>query len=143
MTRLIQVGIGISTIGLLLLLIGLFPGLTGLEPTPGVGMVQLLTILSGLALFIFGALIYVKYTFYSKYPATLVQVIGTRLAMTGLLLSTLVGMADVLGYGSHGAQMAEPNVFGTLQAIGIIASYTVSCLGVLIYALGGTRDNDK
>lgn len=142
MTRLIQVGIGISAIGLLLLLIGLFPGLTGIKPTPGVGMLQLITMLSGLTFFIFGALMYVKYTFYSKQPSTLIQMIGTRLAMTGLLLSALVGLADVLGYGSHGAQMAEPNVFGTLQAIGIIASYTVSCLGVLVYALGGTRKED-
>jgi hypothetical protein len=142
MTRLIQIGIGISATGLLLLLIGLFPGLTGLKPTPGVGMLQLLTILSGLTFFIFGALMYVKYTFYSKQRSTLVQIIGTRLAMTGLLLSALVGLADVLGYGSHGTPMAEPNVFGTFQAIGIIASYTVSCLGVLVYALGGARQED-
>lgn len=142
MARLIQVGIGISTIGLLLLLTGLFPGLTGIKPTPGVGMIQMIMILSGLTFFIFGALMYVKYAFYSTQPSTLVQMIGTRLAMTGLLLSALVGMADVLGYGSHGTQMAEPNVFGTLQAVGIIASYMLSCLGVLIYALGGARKED-
>ncbi len=142
MTRWAQGGIALSTFGVLMLLIGLYPGLTGVQPTPGVGMLQLTTILSGFALFIFGALIYVKYTFYARQTPTLMQSIGSRLAMTGLLLAALAGLADVLGYGSHGAQMEEPNLFGALQATGIITSYVVSCVGVLVYALGGTKKED-
>jgi hypothetical protein len=143
MARWAQAGIALSTLGLLMLLIGLYPGLTGIQPTPGVGMLQLVPILLGFALFIFGALIYVKYTFYTKQILTLTQSIGIRLAMTGLLLAALAGLADVLGYGSHGAQMEEPNLFGALQATGIITSYALACLGVLVYALGGRQKEDE
>ncbi|TVR19627.1 MAG: hypothetical protein EA396_12335 [Anaerolineaceae bacterium] len=143
MARLAQIGIAISTIGVLMMLIGLYPGVTGIEPTPGVGILQIITMLSGLTLFILGALMYVKYTFFANQTATLAQSIGTRLALTGLLLAVLVGMADVLGYGSHGAQMEEPNVLGPLQAAGIIGSYALSCFGVLVYAVAGAMMPDK
>lgn len=143
MARLAQIGIAIGAIGVLMMLIGLYPGVTGIEPTPGVGILQIITMLSGMTLFILGALIYVKYMFFANQPATLAQSIGTRLAMTGLLLAVLVGMADVLGYGSHGAQMEEPNVLGPLQAAGIIGSYALSCFGVLVYAVAGAMGPDS
>ncbi|MFW5748518.1 MAG: hypothetical protein ACOCYT_02765 [Chloroflexota bacterium] len=138
MGRLAQVGIAIGALGAVLMLMGLFPGVTGLDPTPGIGITQIFAILIGFSWFIFGALIYVKYTFYIHSKANLVQQIGTRLSMTGLVLAAMAGLADALGYGSHGGDFSNEFVLGRWQATGIIVSYVISCLGVLVYAIGGT-----
>lgn len=137
MARLSQVGIALGALGVVLMLMGLFPGVTGLDPTPGIGLLQIVALLIGFSWFIFGALIYVKYTFYINTPATLTQSIGTRLAMTGLVLAAMMGLADALGYGSHGPQFNGEAYLGQLQAAGIIVSYILSSIGVLVYAVAG------
>lgn len=142
MGRLAQVGIAIGALGVVLMFMGLFPGVTGLDPTPGIGITQILALLVGFTGFITGALIYVKYTFYLNQSANLIQQIGTRLAMTGLVLAAMSGLADALGYGSHGSAFDAPDILGNWQATGIIISYVISCLGVLIYAVGGHAQMD-
>src|SRR5215204_3650724 len=79
MARLAQFGIAIAALGIVLAFMGLYPGVTGITPARGVGLAQLPIILSGFALLIFGALIYVKSTFYVGRTATLAQQIGFRL----------------------------------------------------------------
>lgn len=142
MTRLSQVGIAIGALGAMILLMGLFPGFTGLAPTPGIGIVQLFGILTGFTLLIFGALMYVKFAFYAMQRPNLIQQIGTRLALTGLVIAPLAGLADSLGFGSHGAEVTADTFLGPLQAIGIIISYIMSCVGVLIFAVGGSPAAD-
>jgi hypothetical protein len=141
MGRLAQVGIAIGALGVVLMMMGLFPGVTGLDPTPGVGITQIFAVLVGFSWFIFGALVYVKYTFYLHTTANLIQQIGTRLAMTGLVLASMAGLADALGYGSHGQAFSTPDVLGPFQAAGMIISYVLSCVGVLVYAVGGQPDD--
>ncbi|GAB4515757.1 MAG: hypothetical protein OHK0046_19670 [Anaerolineae bacterium] len=137
MTRLSQVGIAIAALGAMIALMGLFPGFTGLFPTPGIGLVQLFGILTGFTLLILGAMMYVKFAFYARERSTLVQQIGTRLALSGLVLAALAGLADSLGFGSHGSEVTPDTFLGPLQALGIIFSYMISCIGVLIYAVSG------
>lgn len=142
MGRVSQLGIAIGALGAMVMLMGLFPGITGVQPTSGVGVVQMFAVLFGFMLLIIGALIYVKFAYYGRQPANLTQQIGTRLALTGIVLAALAGLADALGFGSHGAEFTEIQFLGPWQAAGIIGSYIMSCLGVLIYALGGTPDPD-
>lgn len=137
MERVGQIGIAIGTLGAILMMMGLFPGVTGLDPTPGLGILQLIVLMFGFVLFIAGALIYIKYTFYAYDSANLTQLIGTRLAMTGVLLAGLFSLADALGFGSHGREFSDQNFLGPLQIVGIVASYAMACFGVLIYTLGG------
>lgn len=137
MIRIAQFGIAIAILGTVLTFMGLFPGVTGLEPASGIGIVQIFTILTGFTLLIFGALIYVKFTFYSGRSATLAQQIGVRLALTGLLFASMAGIADVLGFGSHPRTVSSDVLFGVLQAFGIIGSFVMACLGVLLYAVAG------
>ena len=96
MWRFAQVGIALGALGVMLCLMGLFPGVTGAEPTAGIGLVQVIMVLVGYSLLIMGALVYLKYTFYLDVPSTLVQQIGTRLALTGILFAALSGLADLL-----------------------------------------------
>jgi hypothetical protein len=137
MARLGQVGIALGALGVVLTFMGLFPGVTGVEPTPGIGLVQLLLILIGLSLLIAGAFIYVKYTFYTYTPANLGQQIAMRLSMTGLLLAAMSSMADILGFGSNLRTETSDIFFGPWQAVGLIGGFLFASAGVLIYALVG------
>jgi len=137
MSRISQIGIALGTLGAVIMLMGLFPGVTGVEPTAGMGIVQIFVALAGFTLMIIGALIYVKFAFYYHRQATLTQMIGTRLALTGLMMAAIAGLADAMGFGSHGAEFTEFEFLGPLQGAGIIGSYLMSCIGVLIYAIGG------
>lgn len=142
MSRVAQLGIALGALGAMLTFMGLFPGVTGVPPTPGIGLLQIFTILIGFTLLIWGALIYVKFTFYPFKHSNLVQQIGTRLSLTGLVLAALTALADVLGFGSHGL-ISESQVFvGRLQAIGMIVNFIMASIGVLIYAIGGDLESN-
>jgi hypothetical protein len=142
MPRIAQLGIALGALGTVLTFMGLFPGVTGLSPAKGIGIVQIVTMLIGFTLLITGALIYVKFTFYVGHSANLAQQIGIRLALTGLLFAAMSGMADIVGFGSHGSATHSEPLFGMLQAIGIIGSFIIAALGVLIYAVSANMDDE-
>lgn len=139
MWRFSQVGIALSALGGMICFMGLFPGVTGAVPTVGIGLVQVVMVLIGYTLLIFGALTYLKFTFFLDVSVNLVQNIGTRLALTGVLFATLAGMADILGFGSHIRDDTSELYFGQLQMIGILASFGLSSFGVLVYVLAGAN----
>jgi hypothetical protein len=134
--RIAQFGIAVGTLGVMLTFMGLFPGVTGLEPTGGFGIVQIFTILAGFGLLITGALIYVKFTFYFGRPANLAQQIGIRLSMTGLVFTAMTALADVLGFGSNPPELGDIYL-GPWQAVGMVGSLLIASIGVLIYVMSG------
>jgi len=136
MVRLSQLGIAFGALGVVLTFMGLFPGVMGLRPAQGIGIVQIVIILSGFSMLILGALIYVKYAYYTDQPSTLAQQIGSRLALTGLIISGLIGFSDTLGFGSHTRAEGEP-FFGSWQAVGIVLGFLIASVGVMVYALTG------
>ena len=139
MWRFAQVGIALGALGAMICFMGLFPGVTGAVPTAGIGLVQVIMVLIGYALLILGALTYLKFTFYLDVPSTLVQQIGIRLALTGILFAALAGLADILGFGTHIRDSSGDLFFGQLQMVGILTSFGISSLGVLIYVLAGAQ----
>jgi hypothetical protein len=143
MVRVGQIGIALGVLGIVLAFMGLFPGMTGLQPTPGIGAIQLVTMLVGFSLLIAGAFIYVKYTFYTHDRSTLSQQIALRLSMTGLLFAGMAALADILGFGSNVRNATEDIFFGSWQAGGLIGGFLVASLGVLIYAITGPSEAEK
>ena len=143
MVRVGQIGIALGVLGVVLAFMGLFPGMTGLPPTPGIGAIQLVTMLVGFSLLITGAFIYVKYTFYTHNRSNLGQQISLRLSMTGLLFAGMSALADILGFGSNVRNATEDIFFGSWQAGGLIGGFLVASLGVLIYALTGPIEAEK
>lgn len=140
MQRLEQMGMLLGTAGIVMAVTGLFPSLTGQAVMGGIGVLQLVAMLTGLSLLIFGALLYVKAAFYPRARATLAQQIAVRLSLTALLIAGMASVADVLGFGSNvHALYAEDIYFGPLQAAGLIGGFGVAASGVLLYALGGMR----
>ncbi len=140
MPRFAQFGIALGALGAVLTFMGLFPGVTGVKPTSGIGIMQIFAILVGFMMLILGALIYVKFTFYPLKSANLAQQIGIRLALTGLLFAAMSGLSDILGFGSHGIDSPSGTFLGVLQALGIIGSFLMASIGVLVYAITGNPD---
>src|SRR5664279_2399244 len=138
-----QFGIVVAALGVVLALMGLFPGVTGIQVAAGVGIVQFVSILSGFTLLDLGALVYVKFSFYVGRAANLAQQIGIRLTLTGLVLAGLTGMADFLGFGSHARTATTDVYFGQLQALGLLGSLLLSALGVMLYALSGGAPDES
>ncbi len=136
MAKLAQVGIAIAVLGGVITLIGLFPGVTGLEAAAGVGIIQTLVILAGFSTLIFGAYIFVQATYYPGMPHNLAQQIALRLSMTGLVIAVASGLADVLGYGSQQPPEQRP-FLGPWQAAGLIGGFVIASIGVIIFALMG------
>jgi hypothetical protein len=137
MQRVAQLGIALGALGAVLVLMGLFPGVTGITPTPNIGIAQIITVLAGFYALILGALMYAKFTFYENIPSTLLQQIGTRLALTGLVFASLSGTADILGFGSH--ELSSEVLLGPLQLFGVLGNFLLSAVGVLIYVMAGRR----
>ncbi|MBN1678700.1 MAG: hypothetical protein JW966_00315 [Anaerolineae bacterium] len=137
MDRFVQVSITIGALGIVITLIGLFPAIAGLETTEEVGVLQVLVILAGFSLLFVAAYAFAKQTFFTGMPSTLAQDIGVRLTMTGMLIAGAAGMADVLGFGSHGPTEDTRPLLGEWQAVAFIGGFLIASSGVMIYTLFG------
>ncbi len=142
--RYAQLTILVGSLGLVLTLIGLFPSITGVAVQSGIGLLQIMVILSGLTLLIIGALIFVKISFYPFITTNLAQDIAIRLSLTGLLMTAATGLADLLGYGTHSPN-DESNLpqVGEWQAAGMVIGFVIASVGVLVFALMGPSENDE
>ena len=137
MQRFAQIGLMIAILGIVIAVMGLFPGLTGADDTTGVGLIQVLMLILGYGLLVFGAIIYAKYTYFPGLESTLFQQIGIRLAITGIVFAAIAGLSDIMGFGSHVRADDNDIFFGQLQAFGILASFALSSIGVMIYVVTG------
>jgi hypothetical protein len=142
MERYSEISISMGALGVVITLIGLFPGIIGLEAAEGVGVLQVLVILLGFSILFTSAYLFAKKAFYSGQPTTLAQDIGIRLTMTGLLIAGAAGLADVLGFGSHPSTPTSRPMLGRLQAVMFLGGILLASSGVAIYALFGPPPND-
>lgn len=132
-----QLGIALGALGAVLALMGMFPGVTGLDATAGIGVLQIVVILVGFTLLIGGALLYVQGAFYPGVRHNLSQQIALRLSATGLLFGAIAGLGDLLGFGSHPPGLTDGPFLGYWQAAGLIGGFVIASLGVVLFALLG------
>jgi MFS family permease len=99
---------------------------------------QILVILSGMIVLIVGAFLFVQSAYYPGQKHNLAQQIALRLSMTGLVIASASGLADVLGFGSHplGLENQRP-LLGWWQTTGLIGGFVIASIGVLIFTLMG------
>jgi hypothetical protein len=138
-----QISITLGALGIVITLVGLFPGIVGLETVEGVGVLQVLVILLGFSVLFTGAYLFARRVFYPGRPNTLAQDIGTRLTMTGLLIAAAAGLADVLGFGSHGSSEGTRPLLGRLQAIVFVGGILLASSGVIIFAVFGPSQEKR
>lgn len=143
MDKLSQFGIAVGTLGGVITLMGLFPGVVGLEQTGGIGVLQILVSLTGFSVLILGAYIFVQSTYYPGIKHNLAQQIALRLSMTGLIIAASCGLADILGFGSHPPIPGERPLLGTWQLFGLIGGFVLASVGVIIFALMGRIDHHE
>jgi hypothetical protein len=122
-------GLGTTIIGLALYLLGVDPGLFGMDRSPVMGFVQLAVLLIGLAFICLGGYITLNALWNGSEKSILAD-IGLRLVATGYLVAVASGMADILGFGNH----PLPNIpyFGPLQAIGVLIGEVAIVVGFLM-----------
>lgn len=137
MERTNETSIIIGVLGIVVTLMGLFPGIIGLDAAPGIGVLQVVVILSGFSLLFLGAYEFVFRAFYRGTRRTLAQDVGIRLTLTGLVIAAAAGLADVLGFGSHPPTPSTRPLLGELQATVFVGGFLVASAGVVIYALLG------
>jgi hypothetical protein len=137
-----QLGIAVTLFGGVIAFIGLFPSVIGAEASQGVGVLQVLTILVGFSVLIGGAYIFAQATYYPNTRHNLAQKIGVRLSMTGLVLAAAIGLADVLGFGSNSPLIGQRPTLGPWQTAGLVGSFVIASLGLLIFVLLGDNTPD-
>jgi hypothetical protein len=134
--RRVRSGLTLVMAGFGLFMLGMEPGVLGLDRSPVVGFVQLAVFLIGLGIICLGG-----YMVYSPYWAnverSIAADIGLRLVATGYVIAVTSGMADVFGFGSQ--PWPEIPSFGDLQAAGVILGEAVIIIGFLLVQLPAPR----
>jgi hypothetical protein len=131
MSRLAQSGVFCVVLGCVVLFLGFFPSAVGVASMSGIGIVQIAAILTGLSLLVLGAYVAVYAMLHRGGRRTLMGDIGIRLGITGLVFAASATLADVMGFGSHGAE--DGSFIGWLQAAGLLIGFLVSAIGVMVY----------
>jgi hypothetical protein len=116
-------------VGLFIFMLGVNPGMVGMDRSPVVGFVQIGVWLTGLALLLLGSTLTVRVVRNGR-PGSLRSEVGLRLIATGYVFAVAASFADFLGIGAH----RLPDIyFGPLQVFGLALGVVVSLLGVLLY----------
>jgi hypothetical protein len=125
----LRLGIGATILGLVVYLLGVDPGMFGMDRSPVMGFVQIAVLLIGLAFMCLGGFITLNALWNGSQKSILAD-IGLRLVATGYLVAVASGMADILGFGNH--PFPRIPYFGPLQAIGVIIGEVAIALGFLM-----------
>ena len=125
----IRVGIIITILGLFIYILGVNPGIFGLDRSPVTGFIQIAVFLIGLATICIGGFITLN-ALWNGGEKSIVADFGLRLVATGYVIAVATGMADVFGLGAH----TFPNIpyFGPWQAVGVIIGEGVILVGFLM-----------
>ncbi len=125
----VRIGLGIVLFGLAVFIVGVNPGLFGLDRSPVVGFVQIAVFLVGLAVICMGGYLTLN-TLWNGMEKTIAADIGFRLVSTGYVICVTCGMADVFGFGNQ--PFPQIPYFGPLQAAGVMIGEAIIGLGFLL-----------
>lgn len=115
-------------IGFLIFILGIDPGLFGLDRGVSIGFVQIIVLLIGLAIMTWAANLTLQ-SFWPKGQKSLLADFGTRTIATGYVICVFTALADAFGLGTN----PMPNVFlGLLQSRGVMIGMSVILLGLLM-----------
>lgn len=127
--RRIRTGLTVTLVGFLLFLIGVRPGIFGLDRSPVIGFVQIAVFLVGLALMCIGGYLSIM-ALWKKQQPSIAADLGLRLVSTGYVIAVFAGMADIFGIGSH--PLPGLPFFGYWQAIGVEVGQAFIAIGFLM-----------
>lgn len=120
---------GLVIVGVIAFILGIDPGLIGMNITPGVGLAQMSLSMAGLALVLIGGYAAVRIVRNGR-ANNLRADIGVRLIATGYVFAVVASLADYLGIGTQ----RFPNLyFGAVQVTGLVFGIAISLLGLILY----------
>lgn len=125
----IRLGLILTILGFLIFLMGVAPGIFGLDRSPVTGFVQIATFLVGLALMCMGGYMGLS-ALWNGTEKTIAADIGLRLVATGYVVAVASGMADIFGIGNH--PLPEIPYFGPWQAIGVMVGEVIIAIGFVL-----------
>lgn len=125
----LSLGVSTTLMGLVIYLLGVDPGMFGLDRSPVLGFVQIAVLLIGLAFICIGGYITLNALWNGSEKSILAD-IGLRLVATGYLVAVATGMADILGFGNH--PFPKIPYFGPLQSVGVIIGEIAIAVGFLM-----------
>ena len=125
----VRLGLILTILGFLIFLMGVDPGIFGLDRSPVTGFVQIATFLVGLALMCMGGYIGLN-ALWNGTEKTIAADIGLRLVATGYVVAVACGMADVFGIGNQ--PLPEIPYFGPWQAFGVMVGEAIIAVGFIL-----------
>ena len=128
-TRRVRTGLWMVGIGLFFVVLGLEPGVFGLDRSPVVGFVQITVFLVGLALICLGGFICFSVHWAGK-ERTIAADIGLRLVSTGYVIAVTSGLADIFGFGTQ--PWPQIPLLGPLQVRGVMVGEAFIIVGFLM-----------
>jgi hypothetical protein len=121
------------TIGLLLLFLAVAADYLGIDITPGFGVIQTVAFLGALTFLTTGVYLILHAKRPKDAPRSLQAEISTRLIATGLVLTYVTGLSDLIGIGTHvGPEFNRPFI-GPLQVGGILIGVLLILFGLVLY----------
>lgn len=105
----------------------------GLDITPGFGIIQMVAFMGGLTFLTLGAFLFLYDRRPKDAPRSLQAEISTRLIATGLVLSYVTGLSDLIGIGTHIEPSFNRPFVGPLQLGGIIIGILLILIGLILY----------
>lgn len=129
----------LAVLGAIAFVLGIDPGLVGMNITPGVGVTQMSLWLAGLGAVLIGGYAAVRIIRNGR-PNSLRADIGIRMIATGYVFSAVASLADYLGIGT---QRFPTLSFGTIQIIGLIFGIVVSLIGLILYLPRATEPESE
>jgi hypothetical protein len=124
----------LDLLGLFLFLLGIHPGLFGLDRSYVIGYLQTVVFLCGLGVVVISTYAMETLLRHSGQPLSIREDIGVRLAATGYVLFAVSCASDLIGLGSH--PLPGPPHMGVLQSLGLLTSSLLTVLGLIMYIPG-------
>jgi hypothetical protein len=125
----LRLRLAITVFGLAVFVLGVDPGIFGLDRSPVVGFVQIAVFLIGLAIICLGGNLTLT-ALWEGLEKSIAADIGYRLVATGYVVAAASGMADVFGFGSQ--PFPSTPYFGQWQALGVMAGEVFIIAGFLL-----------
>ncbi|MGW8250883.1 MAG: hypothetical protein ACWGO1_09595 [Anaerolineales bacterium] len=125
----LRIGLIATILGFLLYLLGVDPGIFGLDRSPVTGFVQIATFLVGLALMCMGGYLGLN-ALWNGMQKTIAADIGLRMVATGYVVAVASGMADIFGFGNQPLPLIP--YFGPVQAVGVMIGEATIIVGFVM-----------
>jgi len=123
----------ILSLGVLLIVLAIGAEALGLDVTPGFGIVQTFQALVGLTCLTLAGFLYLNTLRDPDSPRSLQADVGVRLAATGLVFAFIIGLADLIGIGTHVNPRFERPYVGPFQVGGLILAVIMILAGMVLY----------